>query len=145
MKFQLLVLATLLTAALLTGSDGSPNVIYINHDKVAASLAHSGSLITAPDFLVMGSHRSGAGRVEMHEKETDIFYITDGEATFVTGGKMVGGHIIKPGQWMGSNIIGGEVHHLSKGDVITIRAGIPHWYKEVPHSISYLVVKVLKP
>lgn len=144
MKLRLTVLASLLTAAVLMGGDSSPRVIYINHERVAAALAHSGSLISAPDFLVMGSHRTGPGHVELHEKETDVFYVTDGDATFVTGGKMVGGRLHSPGQWLGTDIVGGEVHHLSKGDVITIAAGTPHWFKEVPHSVSYFVVKVLK-
>jgi quercetin dioxygenase-like cupin family protein len=144
MKLYLVVLAMLIGGAILTAGDAAPrSVIFIGHDKVAAALAHSESLIAEPDFLVMGSHREVAGRVEMHDKENDIFYITDGEATFITGGKMVGGHVTKPGQWMGSDIAGGETHHLVKGDVITIRAGIPHWFKEVPHSVTYFVVKVL--
>jgi quercetin dioxygenase-like cupin family protein len=29
--------------------------------------------------------------------------------------------------------------------VYVIPAGIPHWFKEVPKSVSYYVVKVLKP
>lgn len=32
-----------------------------------------------------------------------------------------------------------------KGDVIVIPAGVPHWFKDVPHSVSYLLVKVVKP
>jgi mannose-6-phosphate isomerase-like protein (cupin superfamily) len=117
----------------------------ICHEKVANALAHNGNLLKSSDLLVMGGHREEAGHVELHEKETDVFYVTDGEATFVTGGKMVGGKLASPGQWRGSDIEGGEVHHLTKGDVIVIPAGIPHWYKEVPHSISYFVVKVVKP
>ena len=35
--------------------------------------------------------------------------------------------------------------HLTKGDVIVVPAGTPHWFKEVPKSVSYYVVKVLKP
>ena len=145
MKLQLLILATLLTAALLTGGDQHPSVRYFGHEQVAAALAHGGSFVTEPDFLVSANHRAEAGHVEMHDKETDVFYITDGEATFVTGGKIVGGRVSAPGQTVGTDIVGGEVHHLSKGDVIMIRAGVPHWFKEVPHSVSYFVVKVLKP
>ena len=40
-----------------------------------------------------GARRTGPGQVEVHDKETDIFYIVDGEATFVTGGKMIGGKL----------------------------------------------------
>ena len=38
-----------------------------------------------------------------------------------------------------------ETHHLSKGDVIVIPARTPHWFKEVPRSINYYMVKVIKP
>jgi quercetin dioxygenase-like cupin family protein len=119
-------------------------VVYVSHDKVDAALSKSGSLVTAPDLLVSGSHRTGPGQVEVHEKETDVFHVIDGEATFVTGGTMVGGKTTKPGQLQGTSITGGETHHLSKGDVMVIPAGTPHWFKEVPKSITYYVVKVLK-
>ena len=144
-KYPLLVLATLTTAALLTRGDGEPPVTHIGHEKVAAALANSGTLLRASDLLVMGSHRSGPGHVELHEKETDVFYVVSGEATFVTGGKMVGSKVASPGQRIGTEIQGGEVHHLAKGDVMVIPAGIPHWFKEVPQSVTYFVVKVLKP
>jgi mannose-6-phosphate isomerase-like protein (cupin superfamily) len=125
-------------------ADGASTVTYIDHDKVAAALAKGGSLVTSPDYLVSGSHRSGPGQVEVHEKETDVIYVVDGEATFVTGGTMIGGKATKPGQMLGSSIQGGETHHLSKGDVMVVPAGTPHWFKEVPESISYYVVKVVK-
>ena len=124
---------------------GAPGVTYVSHDKVTAALTKSAPLVTASDLLVSGSHRNGAGQVEVHDKETDVLYVTDGEATFVTGGTMVGGKVTKPGQHLGTDIQGGETHHLTKGDVIVIPAGTPHWFKPVPQSISYFVVKVLKP
>ena len=145
MKFPLLVFGVMLTLVSSTGTDGNPPVTYVGHERVAAALANGGSLVKASDLLVLGAHRAEAGKVEMHEKETDVFYVVDGEATLVTGGTMVEGKWTSPGQWLGTDIQGGEVHHLSKGDVIVIPAGIPHWYKEVPHSVSYFVVKVLKP
>lgn len=145
MKYPLLVLAALTTAALMTRGDAEPSVTYLNHEKVSAALAHGGTLLRASDLIVMGAHRSGGGQVELHEKETDILYITDGEATFVSGGKMMGGKVISPGQHRGTDIEGGEARHLVKGDVMVVPAGIPHWFKEVPHSVSYFVVKVLKP
>ena len=142
----LLALTTLSTiAVLLAAADGSSVVTYVDHQKVTAALAKGGPLVSAPDLLVSGSHRDKGGQVEVHDKETDVLYVVDGAATFVTGGTMVGGKTTKPGQLMGSDIKGGQTHHLSKGDVIVIPAGIPHWFKEVPQSVSYYVVKVLKP
>jgi mannose-6-phosphate isomerase-like protein (cupin superfamily) len=146
MKILLALFALLTASVFLMGSAaGSSDVTYVGHEKVEAALAKGGPLVTAKDLLVLGAHRTEAGHVEMHEKETDVFYIVEGDATFITGGKMMGGKLTKPGQWLGTDIQGGTVHHLSKGDVIVIPAGIPHWYKEVPHSVTYYVVKVLKP
>ena len=102
-------------------------------------------LVTQSDLTVQGAHRAAAGQVEVHDKETDVLYITDGEATCVTGGTMIGGTNTKAGQWLGTDLQGGESHHLSKGDVIVIPAGVPHWFKEVPKSVSCFVVKVIKP
>jgi mannose-6-phosphate isomerase-like protein (cupin superfamily) len=74
-----------------------------------------------------------------------VLYILDGAATFVTGGKVLGQKADNPLQPRGTGIDGGETHHLVKGDVVVVPAGQPHWFKEVPASVSYYVVKVVKP
>ena len=140
MKLLLLFAAVCVVFA----ADPAP-VTYVDSAKVASVLEKGGALAKGSDFTVSGARRTGPGQVEVHDKETDIFYVVDGEATFVTGGKMIGGKQTRPDQWLGENIEGGEVHHLAKGDVITIPAGTPHWFKEVPKSINYYMVKVLKP
>ncbi len=139
-----LTLAMLSAGVLLNLAYGASGVTYVPHDKVTAALNKGGPLVSAPDLLVSGSHREKAGQVELHDKETDVIHVIDGEATFVTGGTMVGGKSTKAGQSVGTDIKGGETHHLTKGDVIVVPAGTPHWFKEVPHSVSYYVVKVLK-
>lgn len=145
MKF-LFLLATLTAAALLLTA-ASPTVSYVDHAKVSAALAKGGPLVSAPELslLVSGSHRDKNGQVEVHDKETDVIYVVDGGATFVTGGKMMNGKTTKAGQWLGESIEGGETHQLAKGDVIVVPAGTPHWFKTVPGTVSYYVVKVLKP
>jgi mannose-6-phosphate isomerase-like protein (cupin superfamily) len=141
-----LIAASLFTLGVLAGAQSdSSRAVYVDAGKVAAALAKGGPLVTRPDLLVSGSHREAAGQVEVHDKETDVLYIVDGEATFVVGGKMVGGKVTRPGQWLGSDITGGESRHITKGEVFVVPAGVPHWFKEVPKSISYYVVKVLKP
>jgi glc operon protein GlcG len=145
MKLVFAVTALLPAAILLVAADGPSKVTYVSHDKVAGALAKGGPLVNAPDFLVSGSHREQAGQVEVHDKETDVIYVVEGEATFVTGGTPVGMKVTRPGQSLGTDIKNGETHHLTKGDVIVVPAGTPHWFKEVPKTVSYYVVKVLKP
>ena len=140
----LTALTALTTAALLTAASGTPTATYVGHDKVATAIAKGGNLVKAPDLVVLGNHRVGTGEVEIHDKETDVFYVIEGSATFVTGGTIVGAKTTAPGQIRGTDMKGGETHELTKGDVIVIPAGVPHWFKAIPDSISYYVVKVLK-
>ena len=104
-----------------------------------------GQLGAGSDYQATIARRTGPGQVEVHDKETDVFYVVDGEATFVTGGKMIGGKLARPNQWLGTSIEGGETRQLKKGDFIVIPAGLPHWFKEVPQSVNYYVVKAVKP
>ncbi len=136
-----LVTTALLISAVLFAAAGNSTVTYVDHEKVAKG----GTLVTAPDLSVSVNRRTAAGQVEVHDKETDTFYVLDGEATVVTGGTMIGGKVTRPAQQLGTSINGGETHHLVKGDVMVIPAGTPHWFKEVPKEINYYVVKVIKP
>jgi glc operon protein GlcG len=147
MKLVLIMLALsipVIIAVSVVVAAGSPAVTFVGHEKVAASLEKGGDLVKAQDLIVLGAHRNGTGQVEVHDRETDVIYVVDGEATIVTGGTMVGGKVTATGQSRGTDIQGGRSQHLAKGDVVVIPAGIPHWFKEVPQSISYYVVKVLK-
>ena len=117
---------------------------FLSHDTVAGC-SKAGTFVNTPDYIVQCSHRTGPGIVEVHTKETDVIYVIDGSATFVTGGKALNVTATDPLQPRGTDIQGGESHQLTKGDVIVVPAGQPHWFKEVPASVSYYVVKVLKP
>ena len=140
-------IATALTAIALFAAEPSATqpATYVDHDKVATAFAKGGAIAKGDDFTASVAQRTAPGQVEVHEKETDIFYITEGEATFITGGKMLGGKLSRPAQWLGTDIEGGVTHHLTKGDIITIPAGTPHWFKEVKTPILYYMVKVIRP
>jgi mannose-6-phosphate isomerase-like protein (cupin superfamily) len=138
---RIIVAAALLASAVLVRAAGDSNVTFVGHDQVEKG----GTLVTAPNLSVTVAHRTGPGMVEVHDKETDTFYVLDGSATVVTGGKMLGGTVTGPGQQRGSDIEGGQAQHVVKGDVMVIPAGVPHWFKEVPSSVDYYVVKIIAP
>ena len=128
----------------LVGPGDQAVVAVIPHEQLAAGLAHTGNshLLTAANLAVEGNFRDKAGDPEMHLRQTDVFYITDGEATIVTGGKYTGSRSERPNQFHGGAITGGTPHHVVKGDAMVIPAGIPHQFAEVPKTVSYYVVKV---
>jgi mannose-6-phosphate isomerase-like protein (cupin superfamily) len=143
---RLMALLLLTIPALLTGADALPGVTYISHDKVAAAIAKGDRMITTTEYRVQGGGQVGSKEgPEVHEKITHIFYVIDGGATMITGGSLEGSKEREPGQLRGTGIKGGQAQVLSKGDVIVIPAGTPHWWKDVPQAIHYYAVNVLKP
>ena len=140
MKF-LPALAMLFTLAAVVTADGVPTVVtYVPHDQVSATMAKGGSIINDHGLIVLAQRRS-AGEVEVHEKTNHVFIVVEGEAMFVTGGTLVGARETGPGQRRAASVQGGQTHHLTKGDVITIPAKTPHWFKEVPtQTIAYYAV-----
>ena len=137
-------MAILLTAAAPSLGDGAPAAVhYIDHDKVSAMLmAKGGTLVNDPGLVVSATRRE-AGEAEYHEHTSHIFFMLEGEVTLVTGGTMVGGKRTAPDQMRGTSLEGGEAHHLSKGDVITIPAKTPHWWKEIStKTVAYYAVNI---
>jgi mannose-6-phosphate isomerase-like protein (cupin superfamily) len=135
------MLAMLVTMTMIMTADGVPTTVtYVPHDTVSATMAKGGSIINDHGLIVLAQRRA-AGEVEVHEKTNHVFIIVEGEATFVTGGTLVDARETGPDQRRASSVQGGETHHLTKGDVITIPAKTPHWFKEVPtQTIAYYAV-----
>ena len=137
------ICALVIGISVLTVADGVPTTVtYVPHDKAAATFVKGGQII-GDKGLVMLANRRGAGEVEVHEKTNHIFIITEGEATFVTGGTLVNARQTAPGQTRAANVEGGTTYHLTKGDVITVPAKTPHWFKEVPtQTIAYYAINL---
>ncbi len=131
----------------IAAADPLPNkVIYLDREKVRQAFA-KGELIFdgksgQGNYSILAGRREAPGQVEIHAKDTDIFYVLEGTATFVTGGTPVDAKTTAPDEQRGASITGGDAHHLVKGDVIIIPSGVPHWFKEVQPTLLYFVVKV---
>lgn len=94
------------------------------------------------NYMVHASRREKPGMSEVHELDTDIIYVLDGNATFVTGGRSVDPKMVAPNEYRGSFVEGGESRQLKKGDVVIVPKGTPHWFKQVDGTFLYYVVKV---
>ena len=88
-------------------------------------------------------YRNSDGQAELHEHESDLYMVVDGEATLVSGGKMLGRTVKSEGEFTGSGISNGDSQSLRKGDVVHISPNIPHQLKVKPgQTFSYFVQKV---
>ena len=127
-------------------------VTYFDSAKVAAAFAKGAVLVggeymmhAGRNYMVHASRRDGPGMAEIHTWETDVIYVLEGSATFVTGGTVVDPKVTEPGQIRGSAIRDGETRRIAKGDVIIVPNGAPHWFKEVQGPLLYFVVKPISP
>ena len=87
---------------------------------------------------------SGASAIT-HPGWTELHYILDGGATFITGGTLSpqgspGGRGVTA-----LTIEGGVSRHVTKGDVVLVPADTPHWYKDVDGFVTYLEVRFIAP
>ena len=141
----MLAIATLLSMTATANyaiAGGFPNrVHYINSQKISAAMYKGGRVIEDEGLIVIANRGVQRGS-EMHDKTNHVFIIVDGEADFVTGGTMIDPKVTAPGQTRGKGIEGGTTHRLSKGDVITIPAKTPHWWKDTSktRSVGYYAV-----
>src|SRR3954471_5170709 len=80
-------------------------VHYINHEKTAAAFV-KGERIIEDEGLTVIANRGVQRGAELHRKTNHVFIIMDGEADFITGGKMIDGKDTAPDQVRGSGIEG---------------------------------------
>lgn len=123
------------------GTAATSTVTFMDSKTVAAAFVKGQPLVENSQYKVHASHRDGPGKSEVHEHETDIIYVLEGTATFVTGGKVVDGQMIAPGEIRGAGIDGGETRKLVKGDLVIVPQGVPHWFKDLKAPFNYYVVK----
>jgi quercetin dioxygenase-like cupin family protein len=142
-----LVIVFMLSAAVFTlraADDNLPPAVYKSAAELMATLAKNAQqaksgqatspIVNEDHYRINIVRRDSAGVAMAHAagpaKGSELHYIIEGAATVVTGGALVK-----------STIEGGDTRRVSKGDVIFIPAGTPHWYKNVEGSVTYLEVR----
>jgi mannose-6-phosphate isomerase-like protein (cupin superfamily) len=102
------------------------------------------AMLTSPVSIADGGHsinivrRTAAAGAVAHEGATELHHIIEGSGTLVTGGALV-----RPTNGRGgATIQDGESRRVTKGDIILVPAGMPHWYSQLEGgSITYLEVR----
>lgn len=123
---------------------GTPSpVTYYRAENVAKSFAQGAVLFDqGTNYMIHTSRRVAPGMAEVHTRDTDLIYVLEGSATFVTGGRVVDAKSTADDEIRGASIADGETRTLAKGDVIIVPAGTPHWFKDVRGPVLYYTIKV---
>ncbi len=84
-------------------------------------------------------HRTVPQNAIVHATGWEVHHIVDGSGTIVTGGTLV--RSVDGSDARVATIAEGESRTVSRGDVIVIPAGTPHWYSHIAGSVTYLEIR----
>lgn len=92
------------------------------------------------------SVRSSSGGAEVHAHYDDVFVVTEGRATLITGGTVIDGKTDSDGETKGPSIQNGKSQLIATGDVVHIPAGTPHQIMIADGDVyGAIVIKVREP
>lgn len=138
--------AVLNGGTIMTRTNATPTVTFYDRNQVADSFTAGRVLFdgvaSGRNYMIHTSRRDKPGMAEIHLKDTDLFYITEGTGTLVTGGTLMDGKTTASDEIRGAAIQGGERHRLTRGDVVIVPAGTPHWFQDINGALTYYTVKV---
>lgn len=90
-----------------------------------------------------------AATAELHDASDDVYYVLEGSATLVLGGRLDAPREAEPGEWRSPRIIDGRTVEINKGDLIVVPRGTPHQRSTAGKDFTMLLIKVyaepLKP
>jgi len=96
-----------------------------------------------PNHYTMYVVRHGDGQSEWHRNMADAFFVLEGKAQLCTGGSMEGDKETALGERRGTGLKGAKCVPLKPGDVVHIRASVPHQIRMTSgETFKYFVVKI---
>jgi len=93
------------------------------------------SMIQLAPYNVSLESRAAVANAAVHETEAELFYVIDGSATLVTGGKLTGETRTNAANLSGKGIEGGMSRKVAKGDFIMVPEGTPHWFSAIDGTV----------
>ena len=96
-------------------------------------------------YNVSLEYRAAVANAAVHEREAELFYVLDGSATIVTGGKLAEEKRTNAENLSGTGITGGTSRHVAKGDFIMVPENTPHWFSAIDGSITLMSLHLPHP
>ena len=93
------------------------------------------SMIRLDQYNVSLEYRALVANAAVHETEAELFYVVDGSAMLVTGGKLKNETRTNAANLSGTGIDGGVSRHIAKGDFIMVPEGTPHWFSAIDGTV----------
>jgi mannose-6-phosphate isomerase-like protein (cupin superfamily) len=93
------------------------------------------SLLQLAPYNVSLEYRASVGNAAVHETEAELFYVVEGSATLVTGGKLTNENRTNAENLTGTGIEGGVSRKVAKGDFVMVPEHTPHWFSAIDGTV----------
>ncbi|HKO96780.1 MAG TPA: cupin domain-containing protein [Pyrinomonadaceae bacterium] len=86
---------------------------------------------------------------EVHDASDDVYYVLEGAANLLLGGRLDSPKEIEPGEWRSPSIVEGKTYEIRKGDLVVVPRGTPHQRTTANKDFTMILIKIyaepLKP
>ena len=89
-------------------------------------------------------YRAAVGPSAIHKKYAEFFYVIEGSATLVTGGKLIN-EKSRGDDLVGTSLEGGSPRQIAKGDFVIVPEGTPHWFSSINGNIALMTFRLPRP
>src|SRR5258708_431372 len=102
-------------------------------------------ILTLAPYNAGLEYRASVGPAAIHEKEAEMFYVIDGSATMITGGKLTAETRTNADNRSGTGIEGGDSRQIGKGDFIIVPEATAHWLSSINRVLVLMSLHVPRP
>jgi mannose-6-phosphate isomerase-like protein (cupin superfamily) len=153
--FRITIALFSLAACLMAQPAQAPK-LYSSAADIAAMIAKSkndrkdGQAIVTQRILQLApynanlEYRASVGPASVHEKEAEMFYVIEGSATMITGGRLVG-ETRNGDNLSGTAVEDGVSRQIAKGDFIIVPENTPHWFSVIKETLVLMSIHVPRP
>src|SRR5277367_5674319 len=114
------------------------------NERKADQANFSQPLLQAAPYTVSLEYRVKAvdGTAAIHETEAEVFYVLEGEATLITGGKLHNGKRSNPTNLSATSIDGGDSRRIKKGDFFLVPENTPHQFTDAADALVLMSLHI---
>jgi mannose-6-phosphate isomerase-like protein (cupin superfamily) len=98
------------------------------------------NILRSTPYQASLEYRAAVGPAAVHDTEAEMFYVIEGSATMVTGGKLVGETRLNAENTTGSAIEGGTARTIGKGDFIMVPEKTAHWFSRIEGTLVLMSI-----
>jgi len=130
---------------MVTAGDVKAMIAKARSDRKETQPLLAQSMIQLAPYNVSLEYRAAVANAAVHDHEAELFYVVEGSATLITGGKLKDEKRTNAENSSGNGIEGGISRRVAPGDFIIVPEGTPHWFSAIDGTVVLMSLHLPRP